>query len=466
MTIDTLEAISPVDGRYRNYTKIFSALFSQGGMIRYRIKVEGEYLIALSEFGGLALRKLLDKEKAFVRSLFFLETAEVQTVSDLEFKGYRNIPPTNHDVKAAEYFLKAKLSATSLRDALEWVHFGLTSEDVNNLAVALMLQAGLNKAVLPALEKLQGKLLALAKQYAGVAILARTHGQSASPTSFGKEFRVFAERLRRQIEFLKRQEILVKLNGASGNYNAHVAAYPKVDWLKFTQGFIRGLNGETKVLPLVPNLFTTQIEPHDSYAELFDSLRRINTILIDLNQDIWRYISDGWLVQKPLEGEVGSSTMPHKINPIKFENSEGNLGLANALFTFFVAKLPVSRLQRDLSDSTVIRNFGTALGHCLIAYASTLAGLEQISANQEKVSAALAEHPEILAEAIQTILRREGAALPYEQLKTLTRGRKVSLKDFAKFINRLEVSGEVKKELLKFKPENYIGLAETLAKLE
>lgn len=464
--MDTLEAISPIDGRYHRYAQALSAFFSEAAMIRYRIKVEGEYLIALSELNALDLRKFSEQEKQLVRSFFKLETAEAAAVRDLEFKGYRNIPPTNHDVKAAEYFLKAKLSATSLRDVLEWVHFGLTSEDVNNLAVALILQAGLSKSVLPALEKLQSKLLQLAKKYAGTAILARTHGQSASPTTFGKEFRVFAERLRRQIEFLKRQEILVKLNGASGNYNAHRAAYPKLDWLKFSQGFIQKLNGETKVLPLAPNLLTTQIEPHDSYAELFDGLRRINTILIDLNQDIWRYISDGWLVQKPLEGEVGSSTMPHKINPIKFENSEGNLGLANVLFGYFASKLPVSRLQRDLSDSTVIRNFGTALGHCLIAYASTLGGLEQISVDQEKAGSALSEHPEILAEAIQTILRREGAPLPYEQLKKFTRGRKVSLKDLQKFISELKVSDRVKKELLQFKPENYTGLAETLAKLD
>lgn len=464
--MNPLEAISPIDGRYHKYTKVLAEHFSEAGIIGYRIKVEGEYLIALSEFGGLGLRKISDKEKQALRNFFKLETAEVAAISDLEFKGYKNIPPTNHDVKAAEYFLKAKLSATSLRDTLEWVHFGLTSEDINNLAVGLMLQSGINQAVLPALEKLQDKLASLAKKYQAVAMLARTHGQPASPTTFGKEFKVYAERLKRQISLLKRQEILVKLNGATGNYNAHLAAYPKIDWLKFSQGFIRRLNGEAKVLPLVPNLFTTQIEPHDSYVELFDNLRRVNTILIGLNQDIWRYISDGWLVQKAVEGEVGSSTMPHKINPIKFENSEGNLGLANSLFSFFANKLPISRLQRDLSDSTVIRNFGTALGHCLIAYASTLAGLEQLSVDEEKVNSALAEHPEVLAEAIQTVLRREGAPLPYEQLKKLTRGRKVSLKDFEKFIGTLKVSDKVKKELLQFKPENYIGIAKALAVLD
>jgi adenylosuccinate lyase len=297
-------------------------------------------------------------------------------------------------------------------------------------------------------------------------MLARTHGQPASPTTFGKEMAVFAQRLNRRLSRLKGQEILAKLNGASGNYNAHLAAFPKVDWMKFSQNFIKRLDilmpGS---LSLMPNLLTTQIEPHDSYVEIFDALRHINTILINFNQDVWRYITDEWIVQKVIEGEIGSSAMPHKINPIKFENSEGNLGLANALFSFFSSKLPISRLQRDLSDSTVERNFGAAFAYSLIAYDYLLKGLSRIEVNEKKMRADLSAHPEIIAEAIQTILRREGVKMPYEKLKELTRGKKVTLSDLHQFIDSLEISDKIKKELKTFTPENYTGLASKLAEM-
>src|SRR3989338_2860959 len=303
---------------------------------------------------------------------------------------------------------------------------------------------------------------ALAKKYADLPMLARTHGQGASPTTFGKEFKVFSERLKKQLAQLNNQKISVKVSGATGNFNAHVAAFPKIDWVEFATSFIEKFNSDREI-KLELNLTVTQIDPHDSEAGVFDNLRRINTILIDFNQDIWRYISDEWIVQKPADGTVGSSTMPHKINPIKFENSEGNLGMANSFFEFFSRKLPISRLQRDLSDSTVERNFGTAFSHSLIAYEYLLKGLSKIKVNEKKVLEVLNSHFEIIAEAIQTILRREGQEFPYEKLKALTRGRVVSKEDFSLFINNLHVSDKVKKELRKITPQNYTGLASKLA---
>jgi len=294
-------------------------------------------------------------------------------------------------------------------------------------------------------------------------MIGRTHGQPASPTTMGKEFFVYYSRLDEQIGQLKQFKIRAKLNGATGNYNAHIVAFPDVDWVQFSKNFITSLNisGEVK---LQPNIITTQIEPHDTYAELFDILRRINLIFIGFNQDLWRYISDNWLIQKVVEGEVGSSTMPHKVNPIDFENSEGNLGIANALFSYFSAKLPVSRLQRDLSDSTVERNFGVAFAHSIIGYKSTLKGISKITVNEEKIINDLENHPEVIAEAIQTILRRERISLPYEKLKALTRGKTITMKDFERFIDELDISPEIKEELKEIKPSNYIGLAKLLVK--
>lgn len=355
--------------------------------------------------------------------------------------------------------MKRQLKGTSLEDSLEWIHFALTSEDVNNIAYGLMLSKSLDRVILPVLNELYNTLEKMAETYKSCPMLARTHGQYASPTTFGKEFHVFASRLERQIKQLEQYEILVKLNGATGNYNAHHIAYPDVDWTAFTRDFIEQCRGESK---LKPNFVTTQIEPHDTYAELFDNIRRINTILIDFNADIWRYISDDWIKQKPVEGEVGSSTMPHKVNPIDFENSEGNLGMANALLTYFSTKLPISRLQRDLSDSTVERSFGVALGHCLIGYKSTLRGLSKVAVNEERVRVELEKHPEVIAEALQTVLRRERVDMPYERLKELTRGRAVTIDDFRTFIDSLDVSDAVKDELRQITPANYTGIAALL----
>ncbi|MBU2638632.1 MAG: adenylosuccinate lyase [Nanoarchaeota archaeon] len=462
MKIDKLEAISPIDGRYRRTTEPLSEFFSEKALIKYRVLVECEYLMFLSEHPKLGLRKLTDDEKSLLKSLCNLTMEDAAIVKAIEVKGYKQLKPTNHDVKAVEYFLKDKLGETSLKDALEWVHFGLTSEDANNLAYSLMLSNGLKAVVMPAIDAVYAKMDELANKYKSIPMLARTHGQPASPTTFGKEFRVFASRLGRQISQLKNQEILVKMNSATGNYNAQYAAYPDVDWPEFTTQFIEHLNAYAG-LKLKANLITTQIEPHDSYAELFDIVRRANTILLGFNQDMWRYISDGWLKQKPVEGEVGSSTMPHKVNPIDFENSEGNLGIANALLAYFSSKLPISRLQRDLSDSTVLRNLGTAFAHCLIAYNSALRGMSKIDVNEAKVIAELENHPEVISEAIQTILRKEGIAAPYELMKDLTRGKKVELADFYLFIDNLNVSGEVKTRLRQITPLNYTGLAEALA---
>jgi len=459
--MDNLEAISPIDGRYRRHTAPLANLFSEKGLITSRIKVEGEYLIFLSEHPEIGTRNFTEEEKNLIRNMYDLSIEDASIVSAIELEGYKNIKATNHDVKAVEYFMKEKLKETSLNNTLEWIHFALTSEDVNNLAYGIMLSKGLNKIILPSLDELHNKLEEFGKEYKNIPMLARTHGQPASPTTFGKEFKVFAVRLKKQIDQLKSFEASVKLNGASGNYNAHKIAYPNVNWIDFTKSFIQRLN-ETMQIKLKPNLITPQIEPHDSYAELFDILRRANSIIIDFNQDIWRYISDNWIKQKPVEGEVGSSTMPHKINPIAFENSEGNLGIANAIFEYFSRKLPISRLQRDLSDSTVERNFGVALGHSLTGYKYTLRGLKKIEVNKEKVIEALENHPEVISEAIQTILRREGAEMPYEKLKELTRGRKITMEDIKIFIDQLDVSEEIKEELKQIKPANYVGIAKIL----
>jgi adenylosuccinate lyase len=450
-----LRAISPIDGRYFKATADLSAYFSEEALIRYRIIVEGEYLIALFEEKRIGLRKFTDVEKRLIRNLYNFGTKDAEEVK-------KNEEITNHDMKAVEYFIKTRLKSTPLKDVLEWVHFALTSEDTNNCAYALMLSESLRDVMVPSLKSVLVSIDQLAVCYKGISMLARTHGQSASPTTLGKEFKVFSSRLNRQIRQLEEYKILVKLNGATGNYNAHAIAYPKINWIKFTEKFVDGLSKRRNVR-LEPDLITTQIEPHDTYAELFDIMRRTNTILIDFCQDMWRYVSDHWIIQKPKKGEIGSSTMPHKINPIDFENGEGNLGLANALFNYFSVKLPISRLQRDLSDSTVERNFGVAFAHGLIAYKAILKGLAKMSVNEMKIFEDFEDHQEIIAEGIQTILRREGIPLPYEKLKDLTRGRKVSRKDFEKFIESLSVAEKTKKELRKINPRNYIGLAKKLA---
>ena len=461
---DDLLNLGPIDGRYRKQTEALAPYLSEYGLIRYRVLVECEYLIALSEVTGIGMRALTADEQAQLRTLAKdFSVADGLIVKVIEREGYEGIPATNHDVKAVEYFLKGKLKGTSLEDMSEWVHFALTSEDVNNLAYALMLSDALENVMAPALTEITNSLHALAKEHAALPMLARTHGQSATPTTFGKEMKVFAARLERRLAGLQSIAIQAKLNGASGNWNAHLVAYPAVDWMAFTKAFIERFN-EGRVYKLEANQFTTQIECHDSYVAIFDTVRRANTILIGFSQDVWRYVSDGWITQKPKEGEVGSSTMPHKVNPIDFENAEGNFGIANTLFEHFARKLPISRLQRDLSDSTVERAFGTAFAHSLIAYASLRKGLGKISVNEGAIRDALNAHPEVLAEAVQTILRREGVEAPYEKLKALTRGKQMTLEILRAFITELSVSDAVRQELLALTPENYIGLAEKLAR--
>lgn len=466
MPFETLSAISPVDGRYRDTVDPLAKYFSEYGLIHKRLAAEYEYLIALSEEPKSGMRPLSESEKKTLRELLDVSLEDARIIKKIEREGYEGIPATNHDVKAVEYFIKLKLRDTSLADVAEWTHFALTSEDVNSVAYGFALRSALESAILPALEGIESQLRGLAREHAGTAMLARTHGQSASPTTFGKEIQVFRVRLARQVNLLKESTILVKWGGATGNWNAHTIAVPDVDWREFSKRFIEGLNvdaaGKKHFIRIALNDTTTQIEPHDTYAELFDTLRRINTVLTDLSQDMWRYISDGWVTQKPKEGEIGSSAMPHKVNPIDFENAEGNFGVANALFEHFSRKLPISRLQRDLSDSTVERVFGTAFAHSLIGYKALVRGFEKITVNAKAIRDALDVHPEVLAEAIQTVLRREGVAVPYEKLKALTRGKQVTLEDFAEFIDSLDLKDELKERLKALRPENYAGLAEQM----
>ncbi len=460
---EPLTTIGPVDGRYYATTRELTKYFSEYALIRYRCLVEFGYLIALSETPGTGIRALVQHEKDWLRAGSTFTVDDARTVKKIEREGWEGIPATYHDVKAAEYFIKKRMAGTSLEDVTEWVHFALTSEDVNSVAYGLALRDALQEAMLPALDEARSALDMLAKRHAATPMLARTHGQPASPTTFGKEMRVFERRLARQIEQLRARTVLVKFAGATGNYNAHATALPEVDWPLFAQRFIAGFNSNAGVL-IELNTTTTQIEPHDTYAELFDAIRRTNVILTDLAQDLWRYVSDGWLTQKLKDGEIGSSAMPHKVNPIDFENAEGNLGLANALFTHFSQKLPISRLQRDLSDSTVERSFGTAFAHSLIAYRALLRGLGKANVDAEAMRGALAAHPEVLAEAFQTVLRKEGVAVPYEKLKELTRGKQVTLQELARFIDDLDISDEVKKRLKALRPETYVGLAERVAR--
>ncbi len=454
-----IHAINPLDGRYGERVQALVSYFSESALMKYRVMMECEYLIALSNLGKLGLKKFNANEVKIVRDLYI----KWNDTSYLKIKDFENT--TNHDVKAVEYFIKEKLSKTSLKNVTEWVHFTTTSEDTNNIAYALILSDSLENVMIPAIKNIVKELRTLSVKYKNLPMLARTHGQSASPTTFGKEMFVFVARLENQIFHLSNSKIQAKLNGATGNWNAHVASYPNVNWPKFSTDFINGLNKlSPRTLSLEPNLITTQIECHDSYVAVFDIIRRINTILLDFNQDMWRYISDSWITQKTKAGEVGSSTMPHKVNPIDFENSEGNIGIANALFEFFARKLPVSRLQRDLSDSTVERSFGTAFGHSYLAYVMLLKGLGKININENKIKEDLLAHPEVVAEAIQTVLRRENYPIPYESLKALTRGKVVTMDDFAEFIDTLKVSSKIKTELKKFTPLTYTGLASKLVK--
>ena len=445
--------LNSLDGRYAAKLSALTALMGEDALLRARIRVECEHFIALVKAGLFALSA---KEEALLRSLYNPSAADIKAVHNIELK-------TNHDVKAVEYYLKDKLANTTLKNRLEWLHFAMTSEDTNSTAYALMMRDSIEAELIPALTEIQKKLAEMARKYANITFLARTHGQPAVPTTFGKEFKVFEHRLARQTEQLKKQQISCKLGGSAGNFSAHIAVFDKVNWPRFAADLVAGLNKNHKSKIFLWEI-STQIDPHDTYAELFDNLRRINTIFIDFSQDMWRYISDGLIKQKPVAGEVGSSTMPQKINPIDFENAEGNLGLANALFGYFSGKLPISRLQRDLSDSTVKRNIGTAFGYCLVGWKALIKGLGKIEVDAKAAAAMLEQHPEVLAEGIQTVLRAHGVANAYEKLKDFTRGKKITKADIAVFIDTLNAAPAVKTKLKKLNVNNYTGMAATLAR--
>lgn len=441
-----LNSISPIDGRYSKITTPLSAYFSESALMKYRVQIEVEYFIALCELPLPQLKKVDKKQFPKLRAIYKnFSSSDTLAIKEIE-------KTTNHDVKAVEYFLKEKFDAAKLGAAKEFIHFGLTSQDINNTAIPLLWKEALNAEVLPTLTLVFNKLNAQAKDWAYVSMLARTHGQPASPTRLGKEIMVFVERLLKQANQLADIPFSAKFGGATGNFNAHHVAYPTIDWVKFANKFVN------KTLGLNRSQYTTQIEHYDNLAAQFDAFKRINTILIDLNRDIWQYISMNYFKQQIKKGEIGSSAMPHKVNPIDFENSEGNLGLANTIFEHLSAKLPVSRLQRDLTDSTVLRNIGVPIAHSLIAYKSLLKGLDKLLLNKEAIEKDLEDNWVVVAEAIQTILRREGYPNPYEALKDLTRTNKpITKKSISKFIDSLKVTSSVKKELKKITPSNYTG---------
>lgn len=441
-----LTAISPVDGRYRPVTEPLAACFSEAALIKYRVLVEIEYFIALCE---LPLPQLRGADKGLYQKLRTIYTdfteADAQRVKEIE-------KVTNHDVKAVEYFIKEKTDTFGIASQKEFIHFGLTSQDINNTAIPYSLKEAMGAVIYPVLEQVVSKLNALAAEWADVPMLARTHGQAASPTRLGKEIQVFAVRIQQQLTQLKAVPYSAKFGGATGNMNAHHVAYPTINWQVFANAFVNDTLGLSRSWP------TTQIEHYDNFAAYCDALKRINTILIDLDRDVWAYISMNYFKQKIKEGEVGSSAMPHKVNPIDFENSEGNLGIANALLEHLAAKLPISRLQRDLTDSTVLRNVGVPLAHSLIAYKSLLKGLDKLILNKEALEKDLNDNWAVVAEALQTILRREGYLKPYEALKELTRTNTVITQEsIAAFISTLNVSDAVKAELRKITPFNYTG---------
>ena len=453
MPLTPLTALSPLDGRYAAKTESLRPIFSELGLMQRRVRVEVEWLIALSDETAISeVGRFDDSTRTSLRTLADgFSSQDGERVKAIESR-------TNHDVKAIEYFIKEKLAdKPELKGALEFVHFACTSEDINNLAYALMLNDARWGVFLPALDKVLEKLRELAHEHAALPMLSRTHGQTASPTTLGKEIANVAARLRRQRLQLCAVELTGKINGAVGNYNAHAVAYPEVDWPAFARRVVEGLG-----LPFNP--LTTQIEPHDNIAELCDAMRRANVVLIDFARDVWGYISLGYFKQMLKAGEVGSSTMPHKVNPIDFENAEGNLGVANALFGHFSEKLPISRWQRDLTDSTVLRTLGTAFGHTLIALDSLARGLAKLSVNPDRIAADLDASWEVLAEAVQTVMRRYGLPEPYEQLKALTRGQGMTRESMREFIGGLALPDDAKARLLALTPASYIGLAETLAR--
>ena len=448
MELNALTAISPVDGRYGSKVSVFRDIFSEYGLIRNRVTVELRWLQKLAAHPGITevpafsagANQFLDR----MISEFNLADAE-------RIKGIERT--TNHDVKAVEYFIKEKIAEVpELHAVTEFVHFACTSEDINNLSHALMLREGLDHGLLPAMERIVDRLAELAHEHAEQPMLSRTHGQTASPSTVGKELANVVHRLRRQVTQIRAVELMGKINGAVGNYNAHLSAYPSIDWAQNAKEFIESLG-------LDWNPYTTQIEPHDYIAELYDAIARFNTILIDLDRDIWGYISLGYFKQKTVEGEVGSSTMPHKVNPIDFENSEGNLGIANALFSHLSAKLPISRWQRDLTDSTVLRNLGVGFAHSLIAYEASLKGLGKLEINPARLDEDLDHAWEVLAEPIQTVMRRYNIEKPYEKLKALTRGKAMTPDVIKAFVESLDIPDAAKAELMELTPGSYIGNA-------
>ena len=452
MTFDNLTSISPIDGRYSAKTGPLKRIFSEYGLIKYRLLIEVRWLEAMSKNSQISeVPEFSLKSKNVLSNIvdnFSLEDAKV--IKEIE-------KTTNHDVKAVEYYLKEKVSSTpELQNVNEFIHFACTSEDINNLSHALMLEDG-RQVLLNEMRKTLNLITDLAKDNADVAMLSRTHGQTASPTTLGKEMANFSYRLMRQIEQLEEVKIMGKFNGAVGNFNAHISAYPNLDWPNISKNFIESLG-----INYAP--YSSQIETHDYIAEYFHALNRFNTILIDFCRDVWGYISLGYFTQKTIEDEVGSSTMPHKVNPIDFENAEGNLGLAIAIGEHFATKLPISRWQRDLTDSTVLRNLGVSCAHCLISYASISKGISKLEVNQDKLIDDLNEAWEVLAEPIQTVMRRYGVKNPYEKLKSLTRGKKIDAKILADFIGSLDIPEDAKEELRKLTPMNYIGDAIKLAR--
>ncbi len=448
MKLDELTAISPIDGRYRNKTVALADYFSEYALIRYRVRVEIEYFISLCE---LPLPQLADFDKSLfarLRDIYMqFSEADAQRVKDIE-------KITNHDVKAVEYFIKEEIDKIgSLDKYKEFIHFGLTSQDINNTSVPMSIAEAMRDVVIPQIEELIDQLSQYAEEWKNVPMLAKTHGQPASPTRLGKEVMVYVYRLDEQLRQLKECKMSGKFGGATGNFNAHHVAYPDIDWVSFANKFL------SEKLSLQREQFTTQISNYDNMGALFDALRRINTIVIDLDRDFWMYISMDYFKQKIKAGEVGSSAMPHKVNPIDFENSEGNLGISNAVLQFLAQKLPVSRLQRDLTDSTVLRNVGVPVGHTVIALQSTLKGLRKLILNEQKLNSDLEDTWAVVAEAIQTILRREAYPNPYEALKSLTRtNEKMTAETISRFINQLDVDENIKAELRKVTPQNYTGI--------
>ena len=447
MELIALTAISPIDGRYRKTTESLADYFSEFGLIKYRVLVEIEYFIALSEFGLPQLPNLDLVQKESLRDIYKnFSINDALKIKEIE-------KTTNHDVKAVEYFIKEKLETLSLSKHAEFVHFGLTSQDINNTSIPLSLKEASTNQLFPAIIEIIKKISDLSTEWKNISLLARTHGQPASPTKLGKEFYVFVERLQKQFDVLKNVPFSAKFGGASGNFNAHHLAYPEKNWIDFGNSFVN------KTLGLDRSQFTTQIEHYDNLGAYCDAIKRINTILIDFNRDVWSYVSMNYFKQKLKDGEIGSSAMPHKVNPIDFENAEGNLGIANALFEHLSAKLPISRLQRDLTDSTVLRNLGTPLAHSILSYNSIIKGLNKLILNETALKQDLENNWAVVAEAIQTILRREGYPKPYESLKELTRtNSEITQNTITEFIKGLKISDSIKKELLNITPHNYTGI--------